>query len=625
MADLVIQRVVFPLDPSVASLYYHADHPHPDPYANPRPQGRRSIVLSQNATVSTDSYFNSFFETFWRRHTTLDRLTLRLRVSGAGTVRLRRVSNQSGVTELARVDFDGELQTVELEVPPHVPPHELGTLHFDIVARSPAATLVEADWLARDVAPQTVRLAACYCTCNRETFLLRNVRALADDPALDAFLSRIVVVDQGTRKVRQHAQFRELSDRARSKLSLVEQPNFGGSGGFTRGILESLDGDATHVLLLDDDAVIEPESVLRTAAVFALARSEFAIGGPMLDLLRPTELHEAGGLVVPQRLAVNGHGHGLSLDRPDDVRQLADLPPSHYNAWWFFAVARSSIRRAGLPMPMFIKCDDLEYGCRLRRDGIPTHTLPGIGVWHDPFYRKRRGWDHYFGHRNMFASIALHGSLSRFAVVAIFLRVLLHRLVTMDYYKAWALCQGMADYLAGPAVWRADPTPLLHRVLEAHRRLSPQTWPKTARLPSVSARPIPTSIVRQTIAMAAAVAWQLIWPSPSNNAAPKCALPESDEHWFALCRKNLIAIDDPYAEDYVVLRRDRRRFVRFLARGFWLSLRLLTAYGKTVRQWKSGTKTYTTEQFWRDYLGMNKQGNGTAEENVDASTLTRAA
>ena len=42
---------------------------------------------------------------------------------------------------------------------------------------------------------------------------------------------------------------------------------------------------ATHVLLMDDDAIVEPESILRAAAFLSLARGDVAIGGHMLDPL----------------------------------------------------------------------------------------------------------------------------------------------------------------------------------------------------------------------------------------------------------------------------------------------------------------------------------------------------
>src|SRR5205085_8693821 len=117
-------------------------------------------------------------------------------------------------------------------------------------------------------------------------------------------LRKIVVVDQGSRRVTAHPSFGRLPPGAAGKVAVIEQANFGGAGGFTRSILEALNTPgATHMLLMDDDAELEPESVYRAARLLALARGDLAVGGNMLDLLRPNELFELNAEVYPHLLA----------------------------------------------------------------------------------------------------------------------------------------------------------------------------------------------------------------------------------------------------------------------------------------------------------------------------------
>ena len=205
MADVVIQRVVFPLDPHVASLYYRLQSDTlPASRVEPQRVDRRSIVLDPGVRLETNTYFNSFFETYWRNHTRVETLVLRLRVRGRGTVRLARVS------------------------------------FFDQA----------------------------------------NFRAPADSRAV--------------------------------------------SGGHARPC------SATHVLLLDDNALVEPESVFRAATFFSLAREEFAVGGAMLDLMRPTWMYQAGASVRPRNMGVGRRGEdlfarGRSVARPASIRALQCL------------------------------------------------------------------------------------------------------------------------------------------------------------------------------------------------------------------------------------------------------------------------------------------------------------
>ena len=98
--------------------------------------------------------------------------------------------------------------------------------------------------------------------------------------------------------------------------------------------------------------------------------------------------------------------------------------------------------------------------------------------------------------------------------------------------------------------------------------------------------------------------WQLIHPSPAKVASPSCTLDGASDHWYALRKVDVVAIHDPYADEYIVLRRDRKKCFGFLARGLWLTLRLLSRNGRTVRKWRAGSKQLTEIQFWHKYLGM---------------------
>ncbi len=565
--------------------------------------------------IDTNTYFNSFFEAYWRRHTRLEGVALRLVVRGRGTVRLMRGLTDGTVRELGRIDFDDDEQTIDIEVPP-LPAldHGQGNLFFEAVATSQPATIVSADWVALDVEPAPVRLVAGYCTFNRETFVLNNIKSLTDDPNLGRYVSRIVVVDQGTRKVTGHPGYSELTTGTMSRVAFLDQANFGGAGGFTRCILEAMDQyGATHVLLLDDDAIVEPESVFRAATFFALANEEFALGGAMLDMSRPTVMYEAGGLVRPRKMAVGRHGEDLSLESPRNVQSLAGLQYSHYNAWWFFACRLATVQRHGLPLPFFIRCDDLEFGCRLLRAGIRTLTLPGLSVWHLPFDVKRRGWADYYYHRNMLVATALHFSVSPLFLAATFLRVLLHRLLTLDYFKAWALCEGIDDYLAGPSVLKENPERIHKRVLEAHSTLSPEMRPKSLDPPAIAAASVPRSWVRQLFGLPVALLWQFFRASPRKDARPNGALNDRDEHWYVLRKNDVVAIDDHGSDSYAILRRDRRKFFGFLARGLYLAVRLLFSFSRIGHRWRRETRPMTQPQFWREYLGMN---NATSQEAI---------
>lgn len=617
--NFVVQRLIFPADQHLLPLY--ARVLPKKVFLDYSTVQRHSIVLEKGDRLHTNTYFNSFYEAYWRRHTNLGKLVLRVCVTGKGTLLLYRGNSLCGECELSRVDFDGQDQTIELEASaPPTEHHPLGVLFFDVVARSSGVTVHSAEWVAKDTSPKSVKLVAGYCTFNRETFVLNNIRTLMDQSDPMDCLCRIVVVDQGTRKVTSHPEYRNLSAQAIAKTLFVEQANLGGSGGFGRCMMEAMRmPGATHFLLLDDDAMLEPESIFRAAAFFALANSDVALGGPMLDLLQPLEMYTTGGFVVPKALGVEGLGRELTLQSPKTIYTLAEVQYSHFNGWWFFACPLSVAERLGLPMPFFIKCDDVEYCYRLMRQGVPILTLPGLGVWHLPFYVKGGGWDFYYSMRNMFVMLAIHFSPSDRApaavstkkLVSIFLRLLLYRLLTMEYFMAWALCEGLADYLAGPTLLDDDPQKLHTKLRTIHRELSSELIPKTSSVCVLEKPIISPSVLRRRLALVGSLLRQLFRASPTKDTQPSLAVATSEGRWYPLRKMDVVAVDTPGNDTYVVLRRNRGRFVRLLSRGIWLAARLLLRQNSVAGKWRKEAKCFISQEFWRHYLGMTK---------VDAST-----
>src|SRR5271165_1862137 len=136
MADFLIQRVILPLEPRLAPLYYQARNPKPLSRFDPRPLNRRAVTLDRGTALSFHSYFNCFFEPHWRRYTHLQQLHLRLALSGSGTVRLWRRSAETGKSLLQSIEVRGEEQDVRIEVPPpQVHFCEQGALYFELLAR----------------------------------------------------------------------------------------------------------------------------------------------------------------------------------------------------------------------------------------------------------------------------------------------------------------------------------------------------------------------------------------------------------------------------------------------------------------------------------------------------------
>lgn len=607
MSELVIQRCVFPAENRLQDLYYRVDRPAHGRTLEPSRPDRFGMTLERGFKLITDTYFNSFFECYWRRYTRLGTARLRVEVSGRGTLLLVRRSLATGLSILESVEFDGDRVELILDVPePGVHHREAGSLHFDLVARSARVRLHRAEWVAADVEAGPMGMVAGYCTFNRERFVLANVRALLEDPGVARSLERVVVVDQGTARVRDHADFAAVAALAGDRLLVVEQGNFGGTGGFTRSILEARAmPEATHMLLMDDDAVTEPESVFRASAFQALAREDMGVGGQMLDLLRPMEVYESGALLDPGSLGVTTPIHRLHAGPPEHLNRFLEVSYTHYNAWWFFAFPLRLVDRVGLPLPVFIRGDDVEFGYRLHRAGVTTATVPGLGIWHEPFYLKRGGWQAYYDLRNMLVITSLHHPLPPKHLAKTFLRRVIMQLLSLNYSEAEILCEAADDYCRGPALCDEDPRALHQKVVALKRATPAEAAPRSRCLPGFRPSPPPVTPGQRRRHLLRSLLAQFSRPSPPAEAQPSCVIPDEYARWWFLAGQDVVAAEDWHTEDHRVYRRSREAFRRIFARAARLAWRIYREQDQIGAGWRAAAGRLTAADFWHAYLGID--------------------
>ncbi len=619
MTQHVIQRCVFPVEQRLFPLYYRLDQSPESRFLEPEPPGRFSIWIARGSKLITDTYFNSFYESYWRRYTRLGVLRLRLVLSGRGTVLLLRRAFVTGLTLLESVTFDGDQVEVTIDVPePTLHYREAGALHFDIIARASNVRLERADWLAVDVEPEPMRMVAGYCTFNREKFLLANVRSLLEDAEVTEVLERVVVVDQGTAKVRDHPAFDDLPAHSASKLQVVEQANLGGAGGFTRSIVEARDiPDATHMLLMDDDAVTEPESVFRAAAFQSLAKGDVGVGGQMLDMLRPMEVYESGALVDPGTLGVITPVHRLHAEASALV-PFFEVAYTHYNAWWFFAFPLRLIDKVGMPMPVFIRGDDVEFGYRLFQAGVITTTVPGMGIWHEPFYLKKGGWQAYYDLRNMLALTAVHFGMGRKQIFKVYLRRMMTQLLSMNYYEAEILSEAVDDYCKGPSICEADPQTFHKKLLALRKDFPQESVPRAKCLPTSNPAPAPSTRLQRIKHLYRCFKNQFLRPSPAQDAPPGHVIPDEFCRWWYMALVDVVAVQDWHTDSHRVYRRSREHFLRILKKGLKSAYTLYREHDRVSGEWRAAHARLTSPEFWDRYLGIDREARD-AEARDDRS------
>ncbi len=587
---LVLQRLVSPSSVETAELYWR--------HEGPRQSSRVSPAIPPGGVLDLDTYFNSFDENVWRRHTSLGPLAIDLQVQGSARVELWRHSRNACGALLAEAHTVGG--TVLLPVPPLAHPRAAGRLALRIVALKGAragVTVLGGHWRTH-AQPKTVRLMPVICTFDRDAALAALLVRVAADPAVLDAMAGIVIVNNGTPGLSARLARHPVGASVIGRLHVVEQANSGGAGGFTRGMLEARMLGASHVVLLDDDVVIEPEALLRTSRLYELASADMAVAGHMLDLFRPTHLYEGGARLDDAKLSVVPLHLGAELSHPGSLGRFLDETPMHYNGWWFMGLPIRLLDRVGYPMPCFIRGDDVEFGRRLHDAGVPMVSMPGIGIWHEPFYAKLGSWHIYYEFRNMFVLAACHlpNPARRLGFVA--LKWIVAELLMFRYQRAALLIRAIEDFLTGPAIYARNPREV-HASLDALRAAYPTGTVQRDRVlhrrhPAVG----PRSRAAFLLQFGAALASE--WRRPDAGGTVIAVEPR-DHVWFRVRGADAVAVREEWEVEQPLYRRSRGTFRRLLLHAVRLAWRM-RALAEVSADWRRAHAEFTSETAWRRYL-----------------------
>lgn len=617
-ATRVLQRVVFPLEPDQDIMPLYAEGELGQPTLDATGSLRGSVAESQDfvqvgsrltyhidpkSRTSFGTYFNAFPASYWRRWTIVESVRLVVEVSGGGSVFVYRSNARGNVYRVESHAFETDGSAVISVDLPLGNFADGGWYWFDIVAGEQGAVLRNARWEADADRPQgTVTVGIT--TLNRPADVVELLKQLGADEALTSILDRVTVVDQGTQHPEDAEGFAEAEKALDGRLRMIRQANLGGSGGFSRGMSETLDeGVSTYHLISDDDVRTEPEGILRAVAFADLARRPTVVGGHMFSMFDRSHLHSMGERINPFRF-----WWGAVLDAPGghhlDQESLRSTPALHrrvdvdYNGWWMELIPTQVIRQLGLSLPIFIKWDDAEYGLRAKEAGVPTVSLPGVAVWHVPWTDKDDSldWQAYYHERNRFVAALLHSPFDfggRLVRESLYHQV--RHLLAAQYSVAELRNEALEDLLSGPQHLHADIDTRLARIRETRARFadakvvtSPDQFPAVRRRkPSKNgdAVHIPDARIAMMIMAAIGAARAMTPVSKLSRQHPEAEVQSVDAKWFVLSKFDSAVVSTADGSGASWYQRQPAEFRRLL-------LRSIVLHERVLREWKSLSRTY---------------------------------
>ena len=576
---------------------------------------RRSASIAEGGRVSFATYFNAFPASYWRRWTTIDSVTLRIRVAGECAIILYRsaAKGHSFPVETIHVETD-EPETVERTLP-LAPFIDGGWYWFDIVAGPQGTTVIKAEWAAQAEAPRG-RLSLGFTTFNRPDFMVEHLRTLGTATEVFDLLDAVYVIDQGTSRVTDHPDYADAAKKLADKLRLIQQGNIGGSGGFSRSMDETVRaGDSDYLLILDDDIVLEPESILRAATFADLARKPTIVGGHMFSLYDRSVLHAFAESIAPGKWWWETSPNTKA--RHDfGSRNLRNTPWLHrraeadYNGWWMCLIPTKIIKEIGLAIPVFIKWDDAEYAVRAGERGYPTVSLPGVAAWHIPWLDKNDAldWQAYYHIRNRVIVALLHSPRKRGGRLAVESgERQLQNLLSMQYSTAALRLLALEDVLSGPdhlhrglGTKNAQLRELRQPYNDAQGSADLESYPPPRRKApdSVKTNTTPTNRVNLMTKVATGTLHQ--FRKPRKFQRPQMALPYQDAAWWVLSKLDSAVVSAPDGTTAAWYRRDRKLFRSLGWRSLVLHARLVMRWPRLAAQYRAAAAEFTSPEKWRE-------------------------
>ena len=443
VAETCVQRLMRP-DPAVNSedlLFFHAS----------RRKGKVGFDTTSEAYFLLDGgelCFDSYFNVFPAHLYDLDEHEVVVEIEGEGeaVVEVVLARHQRSGERLARtrIEFEsGVRQRIKL---PNIP--------LDGVVYLSASALK--DMLIREVnyivigpVRQQVSLTGVITTFKRDDAIQRTGRRLQryfDDNADLAKDFSLVVVDNGG----------DTKSIPFTGGEVIKNPNLGGAGGFTRGLMTAVDrGQSSHVLFMDDDASFFPESLRRTISVLRFTRSpNLAVSGAMITEAHKCRMWENSATFDQSCRPID---KGRDLRKFEEVLAMSVAQPRHlknkYAGWWYFCFPISAVKV--WPFPFFVRGDDSYFSLSNDFDII---TMPGVVAHQEDFFSKQSPLTLYL---DMRYHIVHHLTFDNIEIGKRRLRRMVERYFSRfnnsyHYESAQAINLAIEDVLAGDAFWEQN-------------------------------------------------------------------------------------------------------------------------------------------------------------------------
>lgn len=436
-----LQRIILNQNDKNTELYYR--------HSNIIMLENNVVNLYKNGKISFDTYFNSFSVGKWKKYTNINNLTLALKLKGTVILKIYHayIFEYILVEEIIKEYY---LNNIEIENKFfEIPLFDEGIIYFTLEAKVDSF-LYYASYCSNVKFRNKVNIGLAICTYKREKILEKNLKNLLTDIGNDnsefGDSLKIFISDNASTLSKENEN---------DYVKIYHNMNCGGCGGFTRCMLEIMNYNEntsniiTHIILLDDDAEVNMDTLILTYTFLSILNDtykEYIISGAMLWKEKTYMQHSAG-----ERFEA---GKGVCCHAMYDLKSFEMVVRNEielgidYTGWFYCCLPVNLIYKLGLPLPLFVHCDDIEYGLRNNHRFI---SLNGITVWHPCHEVKAAPLMTYYDNRNLLIILSKHTPhiIKKRKIILKLTRGMIKNIARYNYTEIKLMIRGIEDFCRG--------------------------------------------------------------------------------------------------------------------------------------------------------------------------------
>lgn len=571
------------------------------------------FCINECECVKFDTYINSLSLDKWKKYTYTNDIKLKLIAEGTFWIDKYAYVKDGPFVERVELGMQKICLPNKSTVSVEFEDIDATLLCFDI--RTDTTTKIYNGYYFSEIDETFVRdidIAIATTTYKKEEYILSNINMIKEQllESKEEISSHVFVhvVDNG-------ATLNKKDIECHSNIYLHENINAGGSGGFARGMIEVIKqnqhgGNISHLILMDDDVIIFPEAIIRTYNLMKILKTDYHdyfVNGAMLELEDMTAQHE--NLAFCHELLIC-----KSLNQYSDISKVRKIIYNEdegkfidlenlYAAWWYCVIPIKYVNKDNLPLPFFIRLDDLEYGIRNNSKYI---SLNGICLWHMGFKNKyRASLSIYQEQRNFLIIKTIHDLFEPKRKHKLIERVFREQILRFNYAGAKMALDAFEDYIKGPEILISNKADTIiqqkYKDDEKYIDATEDIKEKYEEDDLIYNNPARTNIQRKIYK------WTM-----NGLLIPKILLSKQDGVAYYgpaynpnryYLKKNIITVN-PHNDTYVVRTLQKRKAFTLFLRYIKLLCKYKINRKRIEKMWKESFKHITSIKFWEDYLNL---------------------